>query len=276
MIGSIIGDIVGSIYEFNNIRTKDFDFFGRDVQFTDDSILTIATADAILANKLSHVADYYAKYAEAYPSPEGGYGASFKNWVIQKTRTGYAPAYNSCGNGSAMRVGPVGWAFNTKEEIMDAARTSAACTHNHPEGIKGAQATAMCIFMFRNGASKEDVRQCMETDFGYCFPLTVRELQDRYSWSGIDGKGNGALCQESVPQAIQCAIQATNFEDAVRNAISIGGDSDTIGCITGSIAEAAYGVPEEMYLKAISYLPKCFQDVLTEFESMYGKKDIQR
>lgn len=250
MIGSIIGDIVGSIYEFSNIRTKDFEFFGRYVEYTDDSILTLATADAILAGRLAQVADYYVRYAEAYPTPMGGYGNSFQNWVIQKTRTGYAPAYNSCGNGSAMRVGPVGWAFDTKNDIMNAAKVSAEGTHNHPEGIKGAQATAICIFLARKGASTDEIQLCMEQDFGYRFPLTIAELQKRYSWNGVDGEGNGGICQDSVPQAIQCALQATDFEDAIRNAISIGGDSDTIGCITGSIAEALYGVPEEMYEKA--------------------------
>ena len=270
MIGSIIGDIVGSIYEFSNIRTKDFEFFGRYVEYTDDSILTLATADAILAGRLSLVADYYVRYAEAYPSPMGGYGFCFQNWVIQKTRTGYAPAYNSCGNGSAMRVGPVGWAFDTKNDTMNAAKVSAEGTHNHPEGIKGAQATAMCIFLARKGASKDEIQQCMEQEFGYRFPLTIAELQKRYSWNGVDGEGNGGICQDSVPQAIQCALQATDFEDAVRNAISIGGDSDTIGCITGSIAEALYGVPANMCEKAMTYLPENFQKLVTEFEAKYG------
>lgn len=270
MIGSIIGDIVGSIYEFSNIRTKDFEFFGRYVEYTDDSILTLATADAILAGRLSLVADYYVRYAEAYPSPMGGYGNCFQNWVIQKTRTGYAPAYNSCGNGSAMRVGPVGWAFDTKNDTMNAAKVSAEGTHNHPEGIKGAQATAMCIFLARKRASKDEIQQCMEQEFGYRFPLTIAELQKRYSWNGVDGEGNGGICQDSVPQAIQCALQATDFEDAVRNAISIGGDSDTIGCITGSIAEALYGVPANMCEKAMTYLPENFQKLVTEFEAKYG------
>lgn len=270
MIGSIIGDIVGSIYEFSNIRTKDFEFFARYVEYTDDSILTLATADAILAGRLSLVADYYVRYAEAYPSPMGGYGNCFQNWVIQKTRTGYAPAYNSCGNGSAMRVGPVGWAFDTKNDTMNAAKVSAEGTHNHPEGIKGAQATAMCIFLARKGASKDEIQQCMEQEFGYRFPLTIAELQKRYSWNGVDGEGNGGICQDSVPQAIQCALQATDFEDAVRNAISIGGDSDTIGCITGSIAEALYGVPANMCEKAMTYLPENFQKLVTEFEAKYG------
>lgn len=272
MIGSIIGDIVGSIYEFSNIRTKDFEFFGRYVEYTDDSILTLATADAILAGRLSLVADYYVRYAEAYPSPMGGYGNCFQNWVIQKTRTGYAPAYNSCGNGSAMRVGPVGWAFDTKNDTMNAAKVSAEGTHNHPEGIKGAQATAMCIFLARKGASKDEIQQCMEQEFGYRFPLTIAELQKRYSWNGVDGEGNGGICQDSVPQAIQCALQATDFEDAVRNAISIGGDSDTIGCITGSIAEALYGVPANMCEKAMTYLPENFQKLVTEFEAKYGSE----
>ena len=270
MIGSIIGDIVGSIYEFSNIRTKDFEFFGRYVEYTDDSILTLATADAILAGRLSLVADYYVRYAEAYPSPMGGYGNCFQNWVIQKTRTGYAPAYNSCGNGAARRVGPVGWAFDTKNDTMNAAKVSAEGTHNHPEGIKGAQATAMCIFLARKGASKDEIQQCMEQEFGYRFPLTIAELQKRYSWNGVDGEGNGGICQDSVPQAIQCALQATDFEDAVRNAISIGGDSDTIGCITGSIAEALYGVPANMCEKAMTYLPENFQKLVTEFEAKYG------
>ncbi len=270
MIGSIIGDIVGSIYEFSNISTKDFEFFGRYVGYTDDSILTLATADAILAGRFLQVTDYYARYAEAYPTPLGGYGNRFQNWVIQKTRTGYAPTYNSCGNGSAMRVGPVGWVFETKEKVMNAARISAEGTHNHPEGIKGAQATAMCIFLARKGVSKDEIQHCIEQDFGYHFPLTITELQKRYSWSGIDGEGNGGICQDSVPQAIQCALQATDFEDAIRNAISIGGDSDTIGCIAGSIAEAIYGVPFEMYQKAMFYLPDNFQKIVVDFEARYG------
>lgn len=271
MIGSIIGDIVGSVYEFDNIRAKDFELFGKYVEYTDDSILTLATADALLAGDLAHVADYYAKYVEVYPCPKGGYGAGFVTWAIKKIRTGCAPAYNSCGNGSAMRVGPVGWAFDSKEEIMNAAKISAEVTHDHPEGIKGAQATAMCIFMARNGATKDEIRQCMETDFGYSFPLTIAELQTRYSWLGVDCKGNGALCQDSVPQAIQCALQATDFEDAIRNAISIGGDSDTIGCIAGSIAEAVYGVPADIYHKAMSYLPDNFQKIIFDFEERFGR-----
>lgn len=270
MIGSIIGDIAGSIYEFNNIRTKEFEFFGKETEYTDDSILTIATADALLSGNFTEVTDYYARYAEAYPSPMGGYGASFKNWAVRKARTGYAPAYNSCGNGSAMRVGPVGWAFDTREEVLNAAEVSAKGTHNHPEGIKGAQAVALCIFMARRGADKKELRRCMENDFCYDFSLSVAELQARYSWQGVDGQGYGGICQDSVPQAIQCALQAADFEDAVRNAISIGGDSDTIGCITGAVAEALYGVPAAMHLRAMSYLPAAFRKIVHDFEAKYG------
>lgn len=271
MIGSIIGDIVGSIYEFKNIRSKEFELFCKDAEYTDDSILTIATADALLSNDISEVSDYYARYAKANPSPMGGYGTGFKNWVIQKTRTGYAPPYNSCGNGSAMRVGPVGWAFDNKNEVLKAAKISAEGTHNHPEGIKGAQAVALCIFMARKGATKKEIQQSMEEEFGYRFPLTISELQKRYSWNGVDGNGNGGICQDSVPQAIQCSLQAENFIDAIRNAISIGGDSDTIGCISGSIAEPLYGVPTEIYNKAMTYLPDNFQKIIINFEDKYGR-----
>ena len=128
----------------------------------------------------------------------------------------------------------------------------------------------MCIFLARKGASKDEIQQCMEQEFGYRFPLTIAELQKRYSWNGVDGEGNGGICQDSVPQAIQCALQATDFEDAVRNAISIGGDSDKIGCITGTIAEALYGVPANMCEKAMTYLPENFQKLVTEFEAKYG------
>ena len=162
---------------------------------------------------------------------------------------------------------------------MNAAKVSAEGTHNHPEGIKGAQATAMCIFLARKGASKDEIQQCMEQEFGYRFPLTIAELQKRYSWNGVDREGNGGICQDSVPQAIQCALQATDFEDAVRNAISIGGDSDTIGCITGSIAEALYGVPANMCEKAMTYLPRTSRNWLlslkrnTEVDCVKQKED---
>ena len=152
------------------------------------------------------------------------------------------------------------------------AKKSADCTHNHPEGVKGAQATAMAILWARQGTSASDFEKRITQQFGYDLTMEVEELQQRYSWRGIDGQGNGGICQDSVPQAIICALKADNFEDAVRNAVSIGGDSDTIGCITGGIAEALYGIPEDMRQKAMNYIPQEFQKLLCEFEDKYGAK----
>ena len=169
-----------------------------------------------------------------------------------------------------MRVGPVGWACSSKEEILQKGKESAECTHNHPEGIKGAQATALCIFMARKGDEKEAVREAISREFGYDLSLSVDEIRDRYSWSGIDGAGDGGTCQGSVPQAIVCALEADSLEDAVRNAVSIGGDSDTIACIAGSIAEALYGVPQSLRNQALSYLPEKFKVLISRFEERFG------
>lgn len=270
MLGALIGDIVGSIYEFDNIRTKDFPFFQTRMECTDDSILTFATAEWILRG--GDAAEFYCAYAMNYPCPMGSYGGMFQQWVIEKARGGAALPYNSCGNGSAMRVAPVGWAFDSEEEVMMWAKKSADCTHNHPEGVKGAQAIAMAILWARQGTSASDIEKRITQQFGYDLTMEVEELQQRYSWRGIDGQGNGGICQDSVPQAIICALKADNFEDAVRNAVSIGGDSDTIGCITGGIAEALYGIPEDMRQKAMNYIPQEFQKLLCEFEDKYGAK----
>lgn len=270
MIGGIIGDIVGSTYEFDNITTKDFPFFTKGSEYTDDSILTIATADWLLHE--GHIAHYYSDYASRYNHPMGGYGTSFKGWVVRSQRMGDYSPYNSCGNGSAMRVSPVGWAFDTREEVMRYAKLSAECTHNHPEGIKGAQAVALCILISRQGASKQQICDAIGKDFGYDLSLSVDELRPRYSWEGLDNKGDGATCQGSVPQAIRSFIDGCDFEDCIRNAVSIGGDSDTIGCITGSMAEAFYGVPTPIRQQAWDYLPCELQAVIVEFESKYGGK----
>ncbi len=268
MLGSIIGDIVGSIYEFRNIKTKKFQLFQPRMEFTDDSVLTVATADWLLNG--GEVAAYYARYTAAYPSPMGGYGTSYLQWAHNYNRHGFAAPYNSCGNGSAMRIGPVGWAFGTEEEVMSKAKESAECTHNHPGGIAGAQATALCILWARQKKSKEFITQEIEKRFGYDLSLSVEELQTVYSWSGMpDSEWQGGTCQGSVPQAIVCALKATDFEDAVRNAISIGGDSDTIGCITGSIAEALYGIPQNIRDNAMSYLDAKVKNVVTAFEEKY-------
>ena len=265
MLGAIIGDIVGSVYEVNNIKSKEFEFFTGKMSFTDDSILAMATADWLLHG--GQVDKYYAQYATAYPHPMGSYGGSFLQWIDRAQRGVFEP-YGSCGNGSAMRVGAVGWAFDTLEETLDAARQSAECTHDHPEGVKGAQATAMCIFMARKGYTKKEIKREVEARFGYDLNMTCDQLRAHYGWQSK--WGNGGICQASVPQAIVCFLEGLDFEDCVRNAISIGGDSDTIGCITGSIAEAFHGIPQEMRERAIGYLDPSLKAMLQEFETRFG------
>lgn len=265
MLGSIIGDIVGSIYEFNNIKTKSFPFFSNEMEFTDDSILTLATADWLL-HKEKEIAYYYADYAIKFPTPMGSYGTGFIQWRDHFARLGFAKPYNSCGNGSAMRIGPVGWAFDTLEETLEAAKQSAECTHNHPEGIKGAQAVATAIFMSRKGYSKEEIRQEIVKRFAYQLDFTCEGIRSTYGWGGT--------CQDSVPQAIVAFLDGHNFEDCIRNAISIGGDSDTIGCITGAMAEAFHGIPLVIREKGISYLPAEFKQLVTEFEARFGNRII--
>lgn len=264
MIDSIIGDIVGSVYEFtpNNIKTKQFEFFNPNGSYTDDSILTFATADWLLHG--GEVANYYSKYGEKYPWPMGGYGGEFKLWLVRSIRQQDYRPYNSCGNGSAMRVGPVGWAFDTIEEILAKAKESAECTHNHPEGIKGAQATALAIMMARHGCDKNEIRSEIEKRFEYDLQFTCEQIRPTYTWGGT--------CQDSVPQAIVAFLDGEDYEDSIRNAISIGGDSDTIGCITGSIAEAYFGVPADLRTSAMKYLPEEFQSIISEFENKFGNK----
>lgn len=258
MIGAIIGDIVGSVYEFANIKTKHFPLFEPRMEFTDDSILTVATADWLLRG--GNAGDFYRRYALRYPDPMGCYGSMFEQWV----RSGGRQAYNSCGNGSAMRVGPVGWAFSSESEVLAAAKTSAECTHNHPEGVKGAQAVALCVFLARQGVTVSVIRQRVESDFGYDLSPSVDDIRASYGWNGT--------CQGTVPQALVCALEAQDFEDAIRNAVSIGGDSDTLACITGAIAEPLFGVPQSMRPVAFDYLPRQLCRVIEKFEHHYGYK----
>ena len=268
MFGAIIGDIVGSIYEDDNIKTKDFPLFDNRCTYTDDTVLTIATAEWLLEQGDCY--KYYYELTKKYPNR--GYGTNYMKWFFQVKFHNNPKPYNSCGNGSAMRISPVGWVFDSKEKTINAAKVSAECTHNHPEGIKGAQATALCIFMARQCSTISAIKQTIEDEFGYDLSMSIDELRTRYSWNGIDEKGNGGLCQYSVPQAIMCALQASDFEDAIRNAVSIGGDSDTISCITGGIAEALFGIPETILSTAMSYLPEDFIQIASRFEKIYGKK----
>lgn len=262
MIGAIIGDIAGSVYEFNNEKDKqNIAFFGDGHKFTDDSVLTIATADWILHG--GDIASYYAKYGLKY---RASYGGRFRSW-LQASRDGVASPYNSFGNGSAMRVSPVAWAFDTEEEVLQKAKESAECTHNHPDGIAGAQAIALCIFMARKGKTKDEIRQAVEQRF-YPLDFTTDEIRPSYGWR-TERFGNSVWCSASVPPAIVAFLDSTDFVDCIRTAISLGGDSDTIAAMAGSIAQAYYGVPAILHDVALQYLDSNLRDVVLEFEEKY-------
>ena len=255
MLGAITGDIIGSIYEANNIKTKKFDLFTDKNRFTDDTVMTFAVAEALMnGGGHENFIRFMKRYGLLYP--RAGYGGTFVRWLASDT----TEPYNSWGNGSAMRVSSCGWIANLDIPIEeglklteDLAKKSAEVTHNHPEGIKGAQATAVSIFFMRHGKSKNAIKEYKEKlkdyikdRFEYDLDFTIDEIRPIYRFD--------VSCQGSVPPAIVSFLESENFEDAIRNAISIGGDSDTIGAITGSIAEAAYGIPEDIKEKAMSYL----------------------
>lgn len=258
-IGSIIGDIVGSRFEFNNYLNIDFELFTNDCDFTDDTVCTIAIANALLENIPFEKSLRY--WCGKYPTPKGAYGMSFANWL----RTPNVAPYYSFGNGSAMRVAPCAFFYsNDRKMALTKARLSAECTHNHPEGIKGAMATTDCIWHALNGYSKVQIKQLVIDSYGYDLNITCNEIRQHNSFN--------ETCQVTVPQAIVAFLESTDFESAIRLAISIGGDSDTIGAITGGIAEAFYGVPENIETKAIEYLPKEFINVLHNFNKQNYEK----
>jgi len=256
IIGAIVGDIIGSAYEWNNVKTTDFQLFGKRTDFTDDSVLTFATMDCIL-----HQSDYtkgYQGYARNYP--QRGYGGNFASWI----QNDHPKPYNSWGNGSAMRVSPVGWAYDTLEEVLEQAQKSAEVTHNHREGIKGAQATASAVFLARNGSSKTDIKQYIEQTFNYNLDRSIEEIRPDFQFD--------ESCQGTVPEAIIAFLESTDFENAIRLAISLGGDSDTIACITGGIAEAYYhDIPESIIEKSLSFLPAKLILLTEEFSIKFRK-----
>jgi len=249
MLGAIVGDIVGSIYEIKNHKSKEFPLFKDESYFTDDSVLTCATALAILDG--GSYADLYRKIGLSFAG--AGYGGMFVRWLMDDSMG----PYDSFGNGSAMRVSPVGWAFDTEEDVLAAAKASAEVSHNHPEGIKGAQATALAIFLARNGRSQTEVVRKIESMFGYDISTPIDEIRGSYSFD--------VTCQGTVPEALRCFLEADGFEDAIRNAISIGGDSDTLAAITGSIAEATFGIPEDIANTAIARLDERLVTILVRF-----------
>ena len=276
MLGAIIGDIVGSVYEWNNIKTKEFPLFRDDCFFTDDTVMTIATADALMkCGQPDDFIDSYKKWGRRYP--DAGYGSRFGRWIFSDDRE----PYNSWGNGSAMRVSPCAWLMDCgfcartgmwPSNGRERAKLSAEVTHSHPKGIKGALAVTDAIFMCRFYADgygddmgnpikerlsltqyKMQIKEHIEQEYGYDLSKTLDEIRPTYQFN--------ESCQDTVPQAIVAFLESTGFEDAIRNVISLGGDSDTLAAITGSIAEAAYGVPDWIKDKALSYLDAPLREV---------------
>jgi ADP-ribosylglycohydrolase len=255
MIGAIAGDIIGSIYEYRQIKTKDFPLFQPRCQFTDDTVLTVAVAESILTDGdyRKAVLDFGRRY------PNAGYGGSFIGWL----RSRDSKPYNSWGNGAAMRVSPVGFAFNTVDDVLHEASRTAEFTHNHPEGVKGAQATALAVYLARTARDKELIRTEIAGRFGYDLKHTVDEIRPEY---GFDES-----CQGTVPEAIIAFLDSNSYEDAVRNAVSLGGDSDTLACITGGIAEAFYGpVPSAIRQKVQEILTPELWKIAESFCAKYA------
>ena len=261
MLGAIIGDTAGSVYEFNNIKTTNFPFFSQQSNYTDDSIMTMAVAEWLL-NDPNHGMDTlettFVNFARKYPCPMGGYGGGFFRWLFN-SHNKRAP-YNSWGNGAAMRCSANGWMFDTLEETERVAGLSAAITHNHPEGIKGAQSTAAAIFMARNGSSKEEIRNYISTKYDYNLNRTCDQIRPVYRWE--------SSCQGTVPEAMVAFLDSTDFESAIRLAVSLGGDSDTLACITGGIAEAYYkAIPDDIALAIWQLLPDEFKTILRSMDA---------
>nr|WP_315001958.1 ADP-ribosylglycohydrolase family protein [uncultured Capnocytophaga sp.] len=257
ILGAIAGDVIGSVYEFNNTRTTDFPLFKRETTFTDDTVMTIAIADAILHNKdfAQTILDYGKRY------PNRGYGTSFFKWLAHDTP---APPHNSWGNGSAMRVSAVGFAYNDLDKVLKKAEKTAVVTHNHPEGIKGAQATAAAIFLARTGKNKAEIKAYIEQKFGYDLDFTLDEIRPTFPFD--------ESCQGTVPQSIVAFLESTDYDSAIRLAISLGGDSDTIACITGGIAIAFYKEMSQVIVDKIrrEYLPPAFVTIIDEFDLVFN------
>jgi len=259
MYGALLGDMIGAPYEFDRgSKTKEFPLFGRDSHFTDDSVMTIAVAEALLDSRFrgdgairAALVDSLRKWGRRYPS--AGYGARFGRWL----RAEDPRPYGSCGNGSAMRVSAAGWLFDTLEETRHMARLTAEVTHNHPEGVKGAEATAAAIFLARTGRGKEEIKAYIEREFGYDLSRSCDEIRPGYR--------HAETCQKTVPEAITAFLEGTGFEDVIRTAVSLGGDCDTLTCIAGSVAEAFYGVPAALEAACAERLPRDMREVLDRF-----------
>ena len=261
MIGAIIGDVVGSRFEFRNRLSKDFQFLHPDCEFTDDTVMTCAVAQALLDSR-EDWSDLSEKTVAAMQRigqryPDCGYGARFIHWMFSDD----PQPYNSCGNGSAMRVSPVGFAAKDVEEAKLLSEKVTCISHNHPEGMKGAEATAVAIVMARQKKTKEEIRDAM---WEYYDLSTTVEMY-RTAWTGHGRE----ICQVSLPQALVCFLEGNDYEDVIRNCVSIGGDSDTIAAIAGGIAEAYYGVPQEFQEKLLGYLPMDLREIVEAFRARF-------
>ena len=279
MLGAIAGDVIGSAYEFHNTKDYNFPLFVERSNFTDDSVMTAAVALWLL-NDSGHthrlLEGYMVRMAEICPCPMGGYGEMFYYWLFNpwalRGHDGYPEdgrrhPHNSWGNGSAMRASACGWFFDTLEETEKVAGISASITHNHPEGVKGAQATAACIWMARNGSTKDEIKEYITKTYYYNLDRTYKFLNETYGWD--------SSCQGTVPEAIIAFLESTDFEDAMRKAVSMGGDSDTLACITGGIAEAFYKeIPEEIKTVVWSKLPKGFRETIQAVADRTAYKDL--
>jgi len=268
MYGAILGDIIGSPFEFDRgDKTKDFKLFSRRSHFTDDSVMTLAVCEALLKvgqdATVKEIEDAVISSMQSWGRryPHAGYGGYFRRWLTAC----HPEPYNSFGNGSAMRVSAAGWLYDSLEKTRTVAKATANVTHNHPEGIKGAEATASAIFMARNGSSKKEIKKYIENEFHYDLNRTLDEIRPSYHMD--------ETCQKTVPEAIIAFLEATDFEDAIRNAVSLGGDTDTLGAITGSIAEAYYGIPEWLMTECRKRTNKDMRVVLDDFNDALSSQD---
>ena len=252
IIGAIIGDVVGSRFEFENLRSTKFDLFSRGSMMTDDTVMTIAVAEWLIEG--GNVAEYLHKWGRLYPG--AGYGGMFYRWLFAKE---ILPAYNSFGNGAGMRVSPCGFYAKTLQEALYLAEQSAIVTHNHPEGVKGAQAIASAIFLARKGKNKEQIAKYIEKTFGYNLNRTCDNIR---LTNGFD-----ATCQGTCPEAIIAFLESKDYESAIRLAVSLGGDSDTIACMAGGIAAAYYGVPQKIIEQVVPLLPNDILDIVGHFDA---------
>lgn len=268
MYGAILGDIIGSPFEFDRgDKTKDFKLFSRRSHFTDDSVMTLAVCEALLKVgqdvTVKEIEDAVISSMQSWGRryPHAGYGGYFRRWLTAR----HPEPYNSYGNGSAMRVSAAGWLYDSLEKTRVVAKATANVTHNHPEGIKGAEATASAIFMARNGSSKEEIKKYIENEFHYDLNRTLNEIRPGYHMD--------ETCQKTVPEAIIAFLEAKDFEDAIRNAVSLGGDTDTLGAITGSIAEAYYGIPEWLITECRKRINKDMRIVLDDFNDVLSNQN---